>query len=428
MRPSAHPATSAGTAGLSFPDLLRHHRLRSGLTQRALSDLSTVSPRTIRDLEAGRANARALTLLLLANGLRLEGTVREAFLQAGHHRRSTARLEVVAETRPASVDAVLGRDDEIRAIAELLTSGRRRMVSLSGLPGVGKTRVAAEVAAWMNGRHRWPVLWEDAGPRTFGRHDTARIRQIVGSQAALLVLDGIANGDDCTPAVAGLLGACPELRVITTSHQPWQLAGIQTTVLAPLPTPEPSNDLAEITALPSVRLLVDRLSEVRTGFTLTADDAAATAELCRRLDGLPLALEAVACRGRVLGVRQLAQMSVWDLLGLTVPARTEQQAAARHGTDGPRSQTIGGLLRACCDALTAEQESLLHALATDDRSWTVAQVVTSLGQPWERVIDVLDVLIGRGLVRATPGNTGTELRVPQLVRALLHPAGRDDVH
>ncbi|MFI5496417.1 helix-turn-helix domain-containing protein [Actinoplanes sp. NPDC051859] len=406
--PVAHASTTTSSdAESGFPDLLRRHRLRAGLTQRALSDLSTVSPRTIRDLESGRANARSLTLRLLADGLRLDGTARDTFVRAGHHRRSAVRLEAVPdEPRPASVDAVLGRDAEICAVIDLLTSGRRRMVSLSGLPGVGKTRVAAEVAARLRERHQWAVLWEDTTLRAFGLPATARIRQTAGRAPTLLVLDGAAY-DDCGPAVIGLLAACPELRVITTSHQPWQLAGIQTTVLAPLPTPAPASDPTELIELASVRLLADRLTEIRAGYTLTAADAAATAELCRRLDGLPLALEAVAGRARVLSVRQLAQLSVWDLLGLTVPAR--------RGA----GQTLGGLLRACCATLTAGQAELLHTLARDDRAWTVAQAAAALPAPWETVIDDLGVLVGRGLVCSLPDET---LRVPHLVRAVVHPA------
>ena len=123
------------TGDRPFPQLLRSRRVLAGLTQQALADLSTISPRTIRDLEAGRANARAQTLQLLADALQLTGLVREIFVQAGRGGRSADPFGAgIVPAAPRPVSALLGREQEVRALASVLESGRSRMLSISGFP------------------------------------------------------------------------------------------------------------------------------------------------------------------------------------------------------------------------------------------------------------------------------------------------------
>jgi len=102
-----------------FAEVLRTSRLRAGLTQKALADLSTISPRAIRDIEAGRANARVQTILLLADGMRLHGLMRELFIHAGLGGRPADALGGdAALSVPTPVSAILGRDTEVRAMME----------------------------------------------------------------------------------------------------------------------------------------------------------------------------------------------------------------------------------------------------------------------------------------------------------------------
>ncbi|GLY94055.1 helix-turn-helix domain-containing protein [Actinoplanes sp. NBRC 103695] len=386
-------------ASTSFPDLLRHHRVRSGLTQRTLADLSTVSPRTIRDLEAGRANARTQTIHLLADGLRLRGTAREQFVQASLSRRSSP-CDRCGATAPQPVDALLGRDDEVRVIVTALRSGARRMICLSGLPGVGKTRVAAEVAARLGEEAQWPVLWVGPDAPAF---DMSGSLDSVIHQPALLVLDSMTT-EPLAVLAAGLLARYPALHVLSTSRAPWHVPGIQATVLSPLATP----DAGDPRDTPAVRLFADRFTDVRPGFALSAANASAVAEMCRRLDGLPLALETVAARGRVLGLDHLLDMPVPDLLDLTVPARP-----------GEPSATIGGLIGATVRQLDTQGQTILRRLAQDDGTWTVAGAAAVLRRPLDQVVDALDLFVGRGLLQATHGEPVTTLRLPNLLRALL---------
>lgn len=423
----ALPAT-APPIEVAFCELLRSYRERTGLTQRALADLSTISPRAIRDLESGRARARTRTIHLLADGLRLQGLTRDLFIHAGlSGRRETTPGPAAAVPRP--LNALLGRDGEVRAMVEVLESGRRRMISISGLPGVGKTRLAAEVAARLASRQGWPVLWigpdlhggdgRDAAMAPLirsvrsliaaGAGDVSRVWQLLGRHEALMVLDAAA--DLAVPAGAEeLLAYCPGLRMISTARSPWHVPGVQAAVISPLATPPPEWDASAdaLAAVPSVRLFLDRLAEVRPGFPLGPADLAAAAEICRRLDGLPLALEVVAGRFRVLSLCQLAEVPVPALLDLAVPADSSG-----------RRQTIGGLLGACVAGLGAGHRAALRELAAIERPWTAPAAAAVLHRSLDSTVDALHVLIGRGLVRAVPSEPGTELHVPNLLRVFL---------
>jgi predicted ATPase/DNA-binding XRE family transcriptional regulator len=415
----------------SFPEFLRTKRCLAGLTQQALADLSSVSTRTIRDLEAGRAKARIQTVHLLADALRLAGPDRDGFVRAAV--RGEAQNPPSAAL-PKPVNALVGREREVRAIVDALVSGQSRITPLSGLPGVGKTRIAAEVAAQLGAGYGWPVLWMDEAMAGRARLESslspvlrslhsliernaaglARVRQFLRDREALIVLDDIAA--EVEPfGVEELLASCPSVRVISTSRIPWQVAGVESAVISPLRTPPigPGGDLSpeDLARVPSARLLLSRLSEVRPEFELTPANARAAAETCRKLDGLPLALEAAARQFRVLSLRQLAEAPIADLLDLRLPARPAAGA-------GLGAQTLAGVLEHSIGRHDAQAQAVLRRLATVEEGFTVAEVVRLLRRPVHVVLDELGVLIGSGLVLASPGEQ-TVLNVPNLVRALL---------
>lgn len=413
-----------------FGEILRSSRFRAGLTQKALADLSTISPRAIRDLEAGRANARTQTLLLLADGLKLNGLMRELFVQAGLGGRPVGTCLETALPVPTPVNAILGREAEVCAMMEVLESGRRRMISMSGLPGVGKTRVAMELAARLGARQGWPVLWvgmatqglngrgKAVGPlirsmrllMESGAHDLSRVAKLVGQHEALLVLDGVADVN-IPLGTEELLAYCPGIRVISTSRAPWHVSWVQPSVLPPLPVPAPEPGATATQVLhnvASVRLLAERLAEVRPGYVLTSADTAAAAQLCWKLDGLPLALEAVAALFQLFGLRQLAGVPVSDLLNLSVPVKTA-------GAD----KTLGGLIGSTLERLSVGQQAILGELARQESTASVRNLAAVLGQPLNEVVDDLAVLVGNGLVLAPHGEPVTDLRIPNLLRALL---------
>ena len=190
----------------------------------------------------------------------------------------------------------------------------------------------------------------------------------------------------------------------------WSRAGPgwQPTVIGPLPIPQGARPLEELVAVPSVRLLVDRLAEVVPGFALGRGDAEPAARMCCTLDGLPLALEAVAGRFRVLSLRQLADLTAPDLLDLTVPA-----------VPGREKGTLAGLFRWSVDRLGTDERAFLQELARLEPGWTAPDVAGALHWPLDRVLDALGVLAGYGLLSASRGERAIALHVPHLLRALL---------
>lgn len=242
-----------------FGELLRTHRIRVGLTQQQLAEFAMVSVRAIRDLECGRTRSpRAETVRLLADGLRLDDDSRAHLREAGG--RPAGPVSVAP---PASSSAIVGREAETAALTDLLADGRR-LVTVTGVSGVGKTRLALEVVGVLHFRLGWSVAWL---PST-------RTPQIDDGLDTVLVTDHAPD--------TALLERHPRLRVIVTSLAPTGVAGEHVFPLAPL-----SDEAA-------VRLLVTNVRRVRPGFRQEAANSAALMGLVRELDGLPSALEFAA--------------------------------------------------------------------------------------------------------------------------------------
>lgn len=169
-------------------------------------------------------------------------------------------------------------------------------MTITGLGGVGKSRLAQEVAGGVHESGGVLVLWSsERNPllRTGGPGDLA---VLIGDRPALLVLDGHEPDRVRLDDLAVLLRECRGLRVLATAPAPFGLPGERVFPLTPLAVPEPgTDDPVALAAVPSVRLLVREVRQVRPGFTLDRTTAADVAALCRRLDGIPAALEAAAC-------------------------------------------------------------------------------------------------------------------------------------
>jgi transcriptional regulator with XRE-family HTH domain len=242
-----------------FGELLRTHRIRVGLTQQQLADFAMVSVRAIRDLECGRTRSpRAETVRLLADGLRLDDDSRATLQEAGGRPAGP-----VSVPPPAPSSAIVGRENEAMALIDLFVDGRR-LVTITGVSGVGKTRLALEVAGALHFRLGWSVVWLPA----------SRTPAIDDDQDTVLVTD---HSPD-----AHLLMCHPRLRVIVTSLAPTGIPGEHVFPLAPL-----TDDAA-------VQLLLTNVRRVRPGFRQEDANQAALMGLVRELDGLPSALEFAA--------------------------------------------------------------------------------------------------------------------------------------
>ena len=215
---------------------------------------------------------------------------------------------------PSPLTSFVGRNDDLAAIAELL--GRSRLVTLVGPAGVGKTRLALEAAAAAATKHPDGAWFVDLAPVsdpalvpstvaaalgvTEPRHGSAVDGLVTWLQGRglLVVFDNCEHLIEATvELVERFTGACPDVAVMVTSREALGVAGETTYPVSPLPLPKPGDHNSGLALeCPAVLLFADRAGATRHGFAVRHDNATEVVELCRRLDGIPLALELAAAR------------------------------------------------------------------------------------------------------------------------------------
>ena len=213
---------------------------------------------------------------------------------------------------PAPVSPLVGRRLELAAVQSILRRDDVRLVTLTGPGGSGKTRLALAVAEALAPGLRDCAAFVDLSSITDAAlvrprvaqalevDDPAELAARLQGASLLLVLDNLEQLEDAAEPIAGLLRDAPGLRVVATSRMPVRLSGEHEYPVPPLPVADPGRPLAEIAASEAVALFAARAGAVDPSFALTAATAPAVARICRRLDGLPLAIELAAARVRAL--------------------------------------------------------------------------------------------------------------------------------
>jgi predicted ATPase/transcriptional regulator with XRE-family HTH domain len=366
----------APTSAATFGILLRQLRLAAGLTQEALAERAGLSARGVQDLERGlRLAPRAETVRLLADALGVSGETRAALITAAHPELSSPPAPVAVPLRlaapPLPLTPLVDREREVATICARLRHPETRLVTLTGPGGVGKTRLALAVAAAMAGDVGDGVAWVDLAPlrdptlvpaevadalgvRERGEQPLAEVlRGAVAGRQLLLVLDSCEHVLPTMPLIGELLTASPDLTVLATSRARLRLRGEQELPVGPLAVPATEASTSALEEVAAVRLFVERAQAVAPAFVLTEATAAPVSEICRRVEGLPLALELAAVRVKFLSPAALL-------------TRLERRLPLLSGgpRDAPdRQRTMRDTIAWSHDLLTPEEQTLFRRLA-----------------------------------------------------------------
>ncbi|SCL68543.1 Predicted ATPase [Micromonospora eburnea] len=443
-----------------LPDLLRGHRLAAGLTQAELAGRAGVGVRTVRDLERGRsARPQRTTVDLLADALGLTDDARQAFRAAarptpagrqlsaagpppgGRHLTAAAphpparHLPVTGSATTGSGTSIalpqpvplIGRDRDVAEVAALL-GAEHPVVSLVGLAGVGKTALALTVAHAVAAEHPAGVAGVLVGEGSdaadvlaaseavLGVNRLTDLATRLGGRPALLLLDAVERAPgSVAEALRALVAAAPTLRVLVTGRRPVGLPGELVRPVAPLDVPPVGAvpaDPAELARWPAAALFTARLAQVRREPPAPAE-LPALAALVRRLGGLPLAIELMAARGRILDVTELLDRygdRVLDLATAGRPGWTPEDRTA--GT-----VTLREAVATSYRLLAPEERAALRRLSAFRNRWSVelAEDLLADGGPRRDAVPLLDRLLELGLV-SVRGNGPFRFRLLDAVR------------
>ena len=417
----------------TFGVLLRRFRLTMGLTQEALAERAGLSARGVQALERSMRRApRAETVRLLADALALDPAARASLIAAAHPELAASPtidpLRLRSPALPVSPTMMIGREHEVAAACALLRrrdgAEGTRLLTLTGPGGVGKTRLALAVANEVGEEFADGVAWVDLASlrdptlvaaavahalevRESGQRPLVEVLIAAAVKwQLLLVLDNCEHLLEAMPLIGQLLAAVPHLTVLATSRARLRLRGEREMPIGPLAVPAPSGigapPLAELAGVAAVQLFVGQAQAVSPGFVLTNENAAAVAEICRQLEGIPLALELAAAWVKLLPPDALL-------------ARFERRLPLLSGgsRDAPeRHQTMRDTIAWSQDLLSAPDQVLFRRLAVFSGGFTIeaAAAIAAIGTGTENfysdVLEGLTALVDQSLVRPLAQLTG----------------------
>ena len=346
-------------------------------------------------------------------------TDRSASLALNSDRRAPRSLPVTSTT-------LIGRDQDVVEVSKLLAKPEVRLVTLTGPGGIGKTRLAIAVGEQLDDRYPQGTVFVPLASIAQPELVAPRIAEAVGvtiegvrppldvlveqfgETPTLLVLDNLEQVVGVAPDLDRLLACCPGLEILATSRTVLRLRAEREYAVGPLTVPVFSGrtPIEQLASLAAVQLFVDRAQAVRYDFALTDANALAIVDICRRLDGLPLAIELAAARVRLLEPDALLARlgSRLDALG-TGPVDLPE-----------RQRTLRATVEWSVGLLDEAEEHMLATLSIFVEGWTVEAAVHVSGLTEDRTLDLLDSLAGHSLVSVDATIVGPRFRMLAAIR------------
>ena len=428
----------------SFADLLKRHRVAAGFSQETLAERSGVSVDAISYLERGVRHApHKATLDLLFEALTLDDRSRRQLEEAARLARARGpQAQQVLNNLPAELTSFVDREKEVAEINGLLQS--YRLVTLVGTGGAGKTRCAIRVARGLLDASGDGIWLADLAPTS----DPALVSTVIGlalrvqetpnrpmletllahlkRKRIFLILDNCEHViEEARRVVAAILRDCPDVRILATSRETLGIVGEHAYRMPPLPVPSTSGSLSadEMLQFGAVQLFSDRAVSALNDFTLSVENAPHVADLCRRLDGIPLAIELAAARVNALAPRELVQR-LDERFRLLI---------ARDRSALPRHRTIYALIDWSYGLLTVDERWLFRKLSVFAGGFTLetaTAVCSDCALDEIAVLDLLSSLVNKSLVQAVVAGDDTRYRLlestRQYAREKLSSAGEEE--
>ncbi len=418
----------------AFADLLRYHRVAAGLSQEALAMRSGLSLQAVSHLERGiRRGPRRETVAVLAAAMGLSAT-QTATLEGASHRRRSPRPAPPPPPAglPHGMSPILGRETDLAVLPFMLRQPDVRLLTLIGPAGVGKTRLAVEVTMLAAPAFADGITWVDLAPihdadlvastialRLGLRADDAsyaeRLTAHLRSRDTLLVLDNLEQVLPAATLIRDLLDACPRLRVLATSRVALGPRQERLFAVTPLSLPPPSqDDPMAVGEFAAVAMFLARARAVVPDLALTAVTAPIVAAVCRRLDGLPLAIELAAALARLVPPHAMlarlgeATAGAQAMDGIQGSGAGHGAASSRTldllasgGWDRPdRQQTMRQAIAWSYELLTPAEQAVFRAMGVFVGGWTIAAATAVVGDVSEDdLTGLLEALSAKHLVR-----------------------------
>src|SRR6266508_3106672 len=338
------------------------------------------------------------------------------------------RFNTAAHNLPLQVNRFIGREREMTAVRGLLMTSR--LLTLAGAGGSGKTRLALQVATDLREEFEHGVWWVELAalsdpllvpravasvvgiPERAGYTVTEALSDALRPKHVLLVLDNCEHLlAACAQLIETLLRTCSQLRVLVTSREALTITGETIWLVLPLRVPDTYQPLpiGGLLTYEAVQLFVERAKSVLPSFTLTPENASAVVQVCRRLDGMPLAIELAAARTRALAVEQIVARLDDAYRLLTGGSRSAL----------PRQQTLRAAMDWSYDLLSVHEQAFFRRLSVFAGSFSLeAAEAICAGDPGEAydVLDVLSSLIDKSLVLMEQRSGAARYRLLETIR------------